>query len=124
MKKANLSVRAEEWENKGERKWNRKREMEEGRGILSEPLCVRRREIKSNSKKYCLKCNFDRIILTQGTISTMLGLPGCWLKQRPQGGAVIERALTTQLLSLAALLVEQCAAPAVFSHRKHSVQYK
>lgn len=40
MKKANLSVRAEEWENKRKRKWNRKREMEKGRKILSEPLCV------------------------------------------------------------------------------------
>lgn len=81
-------------------------------------------KLRVTAKKYCLKCNFDRIILTQGTISTMLGLPGCWLKQRPQGGAVIERALTIQLLSLAALLIKQCAAPAVFSHRKHSVQYK
>lgn len=32
---------------------------------------------------------------------------------------MIEGALTIKLLSLAALLIKQCAAPAVFSHRTH-----
>ena len=84
MKKANLPVRAEEWEHE-----------REGRGkILLEPFCVRRREIKSNGVKYCLKYDFDRIIFTQGTVATMLRLPGCWWRQRPQGGAVREGAST------------------------------
>lgn len=70
-----------------------------------------------------VKYNFDRIILTQGTILTMLRLPGCWCRQRPQGGAVTEGALTIKLLSPAALLIKQCAAPEhkLFSHRDRTV---
>lgn len=86
------------------RKWKRKREE-----ILLNPFRLWRREIKSNSVKYCVKYDFDRIILTQGTISNMLGLPGCLCRQKPQGGAVTEGALTVKLLSPAALLVKQCA---------------
>lgn len=73
MKQANLPVRAEEQENEREGSGIQR----EGE-ILLAPLRLRRREIKSNGVKYCVKYDFDRIILTQGTISTMLRLPDCW----------------------------------------------
>lgn len=64
-----------------------------------------------------MKYECDRVILTQGASSAMLRLPGCWWRLRPQGGAVIEGALTAKLLSLAALLIRQRAAPAVSSQK-------
>lgn len=54
MKKANLPVRAEEWENGGERSGKRER----GKTIRLKPFCVWRGEIKSNGIKYCLKYDF------------------------------------------------------------------
>lgn len=88
MKKANLPARAEQWENERERKCGTEGKMEGGA-----PL-VRKREIKRTVKKQCMKYECDRVILTQGTSSAMLRLPGCWWRLRPQGGAVIEGALT------------------------------
>lgn len=71
-------------------------------------LCVRKREIKRTVKRQCMKYECDRAASSAG-----LRLPGCWWRLRPQGGAVIEGALTAELLSLAALLIRQRAAPAV-----------
>lgn len=53
-------------------------------------VCTERGEIKRTVKKRCMKYDCDRVILTQGTSSAMLRLPGCWWRPRPQGGAVIE----------------------------------
>lgn len=102
MKRANLTVRTEEWEN--EREENGK----ESEGEFCWSFSVYEGgEIKSNSVKYCVKYDFDRIILTQGTISTVLRPPGCGCRQRPQGGAATEGALTVKFLSPAALLIKQ-----------------
>lgn len=50
--------------------------------------------------------------------AAILRLKGCQCRQMPQGGAVTEGALTRKLLSPAALLIKQCAAPEhkLFSH--------
>lgn len=101
MKKANLPVRAEQWEK--ERKGSMEQKRRWGGG-----LCVRKREIKRTVKRQCMKYECDRAASSAG-----LRLPGCWWRLRPQGGAVIEGALTAELLSLAALLIRQRAAPAV-----------
>lgn len=85
-----------------------------------EAPCVRKREIRRTVKKQRMKYDCDRVILTQGTSCATLRLPGCWWRLRPQGGAVIEGALTVKLPSLAALLIRQRAAPLqLFPHRKH-----
>lgn len=68
--------------------WNRRKDGE------GEAPLVRKREIKRTVKKQCMKYDCDRVILTQGSSSAMLRLPGCWWRLRPQGGAVIEGALT------------------------------
>lgn len=115
MKKANLPVRAEEWENEREGSGvERERER-----ILFEPRRLWRREIKSNGVKYCVRYDFDRIILTQGTISTTL--LGCWWRQRPQGGAVTEGALTVKA-HLTSSTAHQASVPLqLFSHTDSTV---
>lgn len=110
MKKANLPVRAEQ-RTREKKVWNRRKD-----GGGGSP-CVRKREIKRSVKRQCMKYECDGVILTQGASSATLRLPGCWWRLRPQGGAVIEGALTAQLLSPAALLITQRAAPAVSSQK-------
>lgn len=111
MKEASLPVREKQWGNERNGSVEQK-EREWGGGLR-----VRKREIKRSVKMQRVKYERDRVILTQGASSARLRLPGCWWRLRPQGGAVIEGALTAKLLSLAALLIRQRAAPAVSSQK-------
>lgn len=71
--------------------------------------------------KKCVKYNFDRIILTQGAVLTLLGL----LVQAEATGRCCGRGGfdNKSSLSPAAVLIKQCAAPEhkLFSHRDRTV---
>lgn len=72
-------------------------------------------KLRVKKENNSVRFKLDRIIFTQGVVLALFWLWGCQCRQRPQGGAVTEGALTRNLLSPAHQAVSHSRGQAVFS---------